>query len=82
MFNRIEGRAPDGVEVGDVANYFNAEAGDMMQVVSWTGMTLNTTMVSPCRAARWRLRSTYPAKHPQKSFKQSEQYFRLERFRF
>ena len=34
---RIEGKAPEGVEIGDVANYFNAEAGDVMQVVSWTG---------------------------------------------
>ena len=34
---RIEGQAPEGIEVGDVANYFNAEAGDIMQVVSWTG---------------------------------------------
>lgn len=33
----IEGQAPEGVEVGDVAHYFNAEAGDTMQVVSWTG---------------------------------------------
>ena len=33
----IEGRAPEGVEVGDVANYFNAQAGNDMQVVSWTG---------------------------------------------
>jgi len=33
----IEGEAPEGIEVGDVANYFNAEAGDIMQVVSWTG---------------------------------------------
>ena len=34
---RIEGLAPEGVEVGDVANYFNAESGEVMQVVSWTG---------------------------------------------
>ena len=34
---RIEGVAPEGIEVGDVAEYFNAEAGDLMQVVSWTG---------------------------------------------
>jgi hypothetical protein len=34
---RIEGQAPEGVEVGDVAHYFNAEAGGIMQVVSWTG---------------------------------------------
>ena len=34
---RIEGKAPEGVEVGDGANYFNAEAGSSMQVVSWTG---------------------------------------------
>ena len=34
---RIEGVAPEGIEVGDVAQYFNAEAGDLMQVVSWTG---------------------------------------------
>jgi len=34
---RIEGTAPEGVAVGDVANYFNAEAGGIMQVVSWTG---------------------------------------------
>ncbi len=33
----IEGEAPEGVEVGDVAHYFNAEAGNKMQVVSWTG---------------------------------------------
>jgi hypothetical protein len=33
----IEGKAPEGEEVGDVAQYFNAEAGDKMQVVSWTG---------------------------------------------
>jgi hypothetical protein len=33
----IEGRAPEGVEVGDVANYFNAEGGGNMDVVSWTG---------------------------------------------
>jgi len=33
----IEGEAPEGVEVGDVARYFNAEAGDKMIVVSWTG---------------------------------------------
>ena len=34
---RIEGMAPEGDEVGDVAEYFNAEASDIMQVVSWTG---------------------------------------------
>jgi hypothetical protein len=33
----IEGQAPEGVEVGDIAHYFNAEAGSEMQVVSWTG---------------------------------------------
>jgi hypothetical protein len=33
----IEGQAPEGVEIGDVANYFNAQAGNDMQVVSWTG---------------------------------------------
>jgi hypothetical protein len=33
----IEGEAPEGVEVGDVAHYFNAEAGNKMVVVSWTG---------------------------------------------
>jgi len=33
----IEGKAPEGEEVGDVANYFNAEAGNIMDVVSWTG---------------------------------------------
>ena len=35
--NFIEGQAPEGVEVGDVAHYFNAEAGNKMQVASWTG---------------------------------------------
>ena len=34
--HHIEGEAPEGVEVGDVARYFNAEAGDTMIVVSWT----------------------------------------------
>ncbi len=33
----IEGEAPEGVEVGDLARYFNAEAPDIMTVVSWTG---------------------------------------------
>jgi hypothetical protein len=33
----IEGEVPEGVEVGDVARYFNAEAGNKMVVVSWTG---------------------------------------------
>jgi len=32
----IEGEAPEGVDLGDVARYFNAEAGDKMMVVSWT----------------------------------------------
>ena len=33
----IEGKAPEGVEVGDVAHYFNAIVGNNMIVVSWTG---------------------------------------------
>ena len=33
----IEGEAPEGVEIGDVAHYFNAEARNTMIVVSWTG---------------------------------------------
>jgi len=33
----IEGQAPPGEEVGSEASYFNAERGDKMLVVSWTG---------------------------------------------
>jgi hypothetical protein len=33
----IEGEAPEGVEVGDLARYFNAGVGNGMVVVSWTG---------------------------------------------
>lgn len=33
----IEGRAPEGVEVGDLADFLNADAGDHMIVASWTG---------------------------------------------
>lgn len=33
----IEGQAPEGVEVGDIANYFNADTGVEMEVASWTG---------------------------------------------
>jgi len=33
----IEGEAPEGVERGDVARYFNAEGANRMFVVSWTG---------------------------------------------
>lgn len=33
----IEGQAPEGVELGDVARYFNAESDRQMVVVSWTG---------------------------------------------
>ncbi|HEV2693816.1 MAG TPA: hypothetical protein VG347_13065 [Verrucomicrobiae bacterium] len=37
---RIEGTPPAGECVGDEDNYFNAEAGDVMQVVSWTGQKI------------------------------------------
>ncbi|MGD0812932.1 MAG: DUF4178 domain-containing protein [Verrucomicrobiota bacterium] len=33
----VEGKVPEGVVIGQHANYFNAEAGDKMIVVSWTG---------------------------------------------
>lgn len=33
----IEGTAPEGVEVGDVAHYFNVDTGERMLVASWTG---------------------------------------------
>lgn len=33
----IEGEAPEGVEVGDVAHYFNAGSGPRLLVASWTG---------------------------------------------
>jgi len=33
----IEGEAPEGVSVGDVARYFNADRGQRMLVASWTG---------------------------------------------
>jgi hypothetical protein len=33
----VEGKVPEGVAVGQQANYFNAEEGDKMIVVSWTG---------------------------------------------
>jgi hypothetical protein len=33
----IEGRAPEGYRVGSEAHYFNAEAGNRLFVVSWTG---------------------------------------------
>jgi hypothetical protein len=34
---QIEGQAPEGVEMGDVAQFFNADEGARMLVVSWTG---------------------------------------------
>lgn len=33
---QVEGEAPEGVEVGDAAHYFNAETASDMAVVSWT----------------------------------------------
>ncbi len=33
----VEGKPPEGEEVGTTAEYFNAEASGIMQVVSWTG---------------------------------------------
>lgn len=33
----IEGQAPEGVEVGDTASYFNVDTGIRMLVASWTG---------------------------------------------
>jgi hypothetical protein len=35
--HHIEGSAPEGVEVGDVAHYFNVDTGSRMLVASWTG---------------------------------------------
>ncbi len=35
--HHIEGDAPEGVELGDAAKYFNAQSGGDMIVVSWTG---------------------------------------------
>jgi len=40
VVRHIEGAAPEGVEDGDVARYFNAESGNEMIVVSWTGHEL------------------------------------------
>lgn len=34
---RVEGKVPEGAAFGKVANYFNAESGRTMIVVSWTG---------------------------------------------
>lgn len=33
----IEGQAPEGVQVGDIASYFNVDTGNRMLVASWTG---------------------------------------------
>lgn len=33
----VEGAAPEGEHVDSMADYFNAESGNVMQVVSWTG---------------------------------------------
>jgi hypothetical protein len=33
----LEGEAAEGVEVGDIAHYFNADTGSRMLVASWTG---------------------------------------------
>lgn len=33
----VEGKAPEGYRVGSEAHYFNAEAGNQLFVVSWTG---------------------------------------------
>lgn len=33
----IEGRGPEGEDIGDIANYLNCDAGPQMLVVSWTG---------------------------------------------
>ena len=34
---QIEGEGPEGVEVGDIARYFNADTGNRMLVASWSG---------------------------------------------
>jgi len=64
----VEGTAPEGVEVGDVAHYFNAESGPTMEVVSWTGeeveffrgFTLQSGMVAAAFGIQETFRSTYP----------------------
>lgn len=37
VVRHVAGEAPEGVEVGDVASFFNTEAGERMIVVSWSG---------------------------------------------
>jgi hypothetical protein len=50
----VEGKAPEGVAVGQRAQYFNAEAGDKMIVVSWTGEEVefySGTTITPAAVA-------------------------------
>lgn len=64
----IEGTPPEGIEVGDVAHYFNAESGTLMQVVSWTGeevecfrgFALQRGIVGAAFGVPETFRSTYP----------------------
>ena len=48
----VAGQAPEGVEVGDVADYFNAEVGERMIVVSWSGDEVEFYDGAPVAARR------------------------------
>jgi hypothetical protein len=50
----IDGQAPEGQKVGSRANYFNAEAGSKMIVVSWTGKEMEYYKGVTITAAWWR----------------------------
>ncbi|MBI3886101.1 MAG: DUF4178 domain-containing protein, partial [Opitutae bacterium] len=53
----IEGAAPEGTAVGDSANYFNADYGDRMIVVSWTGDEVEFYDGGPIAA--WRVEEAF-----------------------
>ena len=63
-----EGQTPEGVKPGAQANYFNAEAGQRLEVVSWTGEEMEfyrgTNLAVSVVAAAFNLRAAELVKFP------------------
>jgi hypothetical protein len=71
----IEGQGPEGLAVGDEANYFNAETSGVMQVVSWTGEEVE--FYNGVNLSRWVVNSAFDLPPEPRVFGGGHLYFAL-----
>jgi len=60
----VEGKTPQGIAMGKVANYFNADAGPRQIVVSWTGEEMEYYSGMSTSARWWRRPSNCKGSRP------------------